>query len=206
MAEDHAIVRDGLKLILQGEPDLVVVGEASDGLQALSLALELSPDVVVMDISMPRASGLIAARQIREQRPDTRVLMLTMHDRDDYLFECMRIGVLGYLLKETAAETLVDAIRKVVQGHWAIDPRFAEQVDPELFTHTAPRRHGDLTVRELEVLHLVADGLTNQDIAQSLCVSVKTVQTHRSHIMSKLNLHDRLDVLKYAMRHGIWTP
>lgn len=200
LADDHTILRQGVRMLLERESDLKVVGEASDGQQAVALFQALRPDVVVMDISMPVMSGLIATRQIRQQAPGARVLILTMHDSDAYVFDMLDAGACGYVLKETAAEQLVDAVHSVVQGDSVIYPSVALRLRPG--ARDVPLR-GRLTEREVEVVQLVAEGLTNQQIAARLNVSPKTVQAHRNHIMEKLDLHDRVDLVKYALRQGL---
>lgn len=198
LVDDHTIVRQGVRMLLESEPDLTVCGEASGGEEAIKLTEALDPDVVVMDISMPGMSGIVATHRIRQRDPTARVLILTMHDRREYVLDMLDAGACGYILKETAAEQLAQAVRSVVRGESVFYPTIAPSAD-------APRPEGrlPLTVREREVVTLIARGLTNQRIAEALNVSLKTVQAHRSHIMEKLDLHDRVEIAKYALRHGL---
>lgn len=198
LVDDHTILRQGVRMLLESEPDLTVCGEASDGEEAIRLTETLAPDVVVMDITMPGLSGLVATHRIRRRDPSARVLILTMHDRREYVLDMLDAGACGYILKETAAEQLAEAVRSVVRGESVFYPTLAPPAG-------APRVEGrlPLTVREREVVTLIARGLTNQRIAEALNVSLKTVQAHRSHIMEKLDLHDRVEIAKYALRHGL---
>jgi len=207
IAEDHAIVREGIRMILEEEPDFDVVGEAKDGREAVELAQRLAPDVVVMDISMPEMTGIDATAQIRRLCPDTRVLILTMHEEESYVFQLLRAGASGYVLKRAAAQDLVEAVRSASRGEAFLYPSVARNVVKD-YLHRLQYgegrdRYDGLTDREREILVLVADGLTNAQIAERLRISVKTIQTHRAHIMEKLDLHDRGLLVRYAVRKGL---
>lgn len=212
IADDHTMVRQGIRLLLETQPDLQVVGEASDGVQVLELARQHQPDVVVMDIAMPNMDGLEATREIRAALPNTFVLALTMHEGDEYFFKILEAGAAGYVLKRAAANDLIDAVREVARGHVVLNPSLVKKLVAdyahraranERETHTA---HADVTPREQEVLKLVADGLTNREIADKLGVSLSTVQTHYAHLIEKLNLRNRTELVKYALRHGLIDP
>ncbi len=210
LADDHAIVREGVKRILTAEPDLEVVGEAEDGLQAVEQAKKLKPDVAVLDISMPGINGIEATKQIKAALPDTHTLALTMHSDDSYVFQLLKAGASGYVLKRAAATDLVQAIRAARRGEAFLYPSVAKAVVADYLkrveTGEGRETYDGLTEREKEILTLVAEGATNQDIAQKLYISVKTVQTHRAHIMEKLNLHDRTMLVRYAIRKGLIEP
>lgn len=201
VADDHAILREGIKSLLAEHEEIEIVGEAADGVEAVEKVRSLKPDIVLLDIGMPRMNGIEATRQITKEVPETRVLILTMHEDEEYIFPIFQAGASGYVLKRTAMSELVSAIRAVFQGHTILHPVVAQRVIDE------PREETDnydgLTERELEVLTLIADGLTNQKIADQLFISVKTVQAHRANIMEKLDLHDRVDLTKYAIRKGL---
>lgn len=207
IAEDHAIVREGIRMILEAEPDFDVVGEAKDGRAAVELAQKLAPNVVVMDISMPQLTGIDATAQIRRLCPNTRVLILTMHEEESYVFQLLRAGASGYVLKRAAAQDLVEAVRSASRGEAVLYPSVARNVVKDylnrLQSGEGRNRYDGLTDREREILVLVADGLTNEQIAERLRISVKTVQTHRAHIMEKLDLHDRSLLVRYAVRKGL---
>ena len=187
-----------------------VVAEAQEGGEALQKARQLSPDVVVMDIAMPGMNGLEATRQVRRELPDIRVLVLTMHGGDEYFFQALEAGASGYVLKEAAAEELIAAIRAVAQGGVALYPtlarRLVEDYMQRVSTGGERESHARLTDREREILALIAQGHTNQEIADILKLSVYTVQTHRAHIMEKLNLHSKAQLMKYAIRTGFLKP
>ncbi len=210
LADDHAIVREGIKRILMAEPDLDVVGEAEDGIQAVELAKRVKPDVAILDISMPRLNGIEATKQIREALPATHILALTMHEDDTYVFQLLKAGASGYVLKRAAATDLVQAIRAAHRGEAFLYPSVAKAVVADYLKRLETGEDRDaydgLTEREKEILTLIAEGATNQEIAQRLFISVKTVQTHRAHIMEKLNLHDRAKLVRYAIRKGLIEP
>src|SRR5579884_677626 len=210
LADDHAIVRQGVKLILTAEPDIEVVAEAEDGLRAVELARQLKPDVAVLDISMPGINGIEATRQIKAALRETAVLALTMHADDAYVFQLLKAGGSGYVLKNAAATDLVQAVRAARRGEAFLYPSVARAVVADYLKRLEVGEGRDtydgLTEREKEILTLVAEGATNQEIAQRLYISIKTVQTHRAHIMEKLNLHDRSMLVRYAIRKGLIEP
>jgi len=206
LADDHTIVRQGIHALLSDEVDMVVVGEAEDGRTAVKLAAELKPNVVVMDISMPLLNGLEATCQIKAQNPNTKVLILSMHDNDEYIRGALARGASGYILKDAAARELTDAIRAVQRGEAVLSPVITRLVieDYLRFGDLAEDQDNDgLSPREREVLQLIAEGYTNKQIAEILCLSIKTVQAHRANLMSKLDLHDRGELIKYAIQKKI---
>ena len=207
LADDHTILRAGLRMMLSVQPDIEIVGEASDGRQAIAEAQRLQPDVILMDITMPEVNGIEATRQVKKLLPETRVLGLTMHENEEYLFQVLRAGASGYILKEAADTELISAIRIVNNGSFYLSPSAQSMMvgDYLLRVRTGEERdsYSELTEREREILKLVADGLTNNQIAERLIISPKTVDTHRTHIMDKLNLHNRAELVKYAMRRGL---
>lgn len=205
LAEDHRLVREGFKSLLEHEPDIEVIGEAADGRQAAQLARKLRPDVVVMDIAMPVLNGMEATRQIRKDFPDMRVLFLSAHSDDAYVEQVTVLGATGFLLKQTSSEILARAIREVKKGN-------------QFFSHTISKRIKDrrknsldrgekggntLSSREIEVLQLIAEGKPNKQVAAELGVSFKTVDKHRQHLMSKLDIHDVAGLTRYAIAEGI---
>lgn len=197
IAEDHAVVREGIRMILTASDEFAVVGEAGDGETAVRLAQALRPDVVVMDIAMPRLNGVEATRQIKTLIPQTHVLILTMHEDESYIFTLLSLGASGYVFKRSAATELVEAVRAVARGEAFLFPAVARSLLRDYGGHDA------LTERERQVLVLIAEGLTSAAIAKTLLISVKTVQTHRTHIMEKLDLHDRSLLVRYAVRKGL---
>jgi DNA-binding NarL/FixJ family response regulator len=210
LAEDHAVVRQGTRQLLERYPDIEVIGEASDGQEAVALTQELKPDVVIMDVRMPRMSGIEATRKIKEQYPEVGVLVLTAHDDDEYVFALLEAGANGYLLKTAEIEELVKAIRAVYVGQSALDPLITQKVVaqfmngkslPDVMAQVSEEMDG-LTSRELEVLRLVGQGLTNKEVAQQLYISDRTVQAHLSSIFSKLQVASRTEAVMYAIRKG----
>lgn len=201
LAEDHTIVREGLRALLEGQPDIVVAAEATDGQSAVEQALRLTPQVVVMDLAMPGMGGVEATRQIREQCPDTRVLVLSMHESEEHVRPALRAGASGYLLKGSGLSDLVKAIREVARGNAFFSPEVARLL---LHEHAEPA--DPLTDREREVLRLVADGRSSPQIGALLGISSKTVENHRSSIMRKLDRHDVASLVKYAIRQGLVDP
>jgi two-component system response regulator NreC len=207
LADDHTILRAGLKMMLNAQPDIETVGEASDGRQAISEAERLSPDVVIMDITMPECNGIDATRHIKRLLPDVRILVLTMHENEGYLFQTLRAGAAGYMLKEAADTDLISAIRVVASGRFYLSPSAQSMLVSDYLqrVHTGEERdsYSALTEREREILKLVAEGYTNNQIGERLFISPKTVDTHRTHVMDKLNLHSRAELVRYAMRRGL---
>ncbi|MEZ4517108.1 MAG: response regulator transcription factor [Chloroflexota bacterium] len=207
LADDHAVVRSGLRMLLESQPDMRIVGEAENGRDAIAKVQTLHPTVVLMDVEMPGMNGIEATQQIKEVAPDTAVLALTMYEDDQYFFEMLRAGAAGYVPKRAAPDELVSAIRAVSQGQVFLYPSLAGRLVQDFLqredTDDEPPVTDDLTPREREVLVLVAEGLTNPEIADQLIISVKTVDRHRENIMRKLNLHSRIDLVKYAIRKGL---
>jgi two-component system response regulator NreC len=206
LADDHTIVRDGLRALLEGEGDIEVVGLASDGLEAIRQARDLDPDVVVMDIAMPRLNGVEATRRILKANPRTRVLMLTQYEDKGSVLEAIWAGASGYLLKRSAGTELAEGIRAILHGGAALHPMAAQALVEAYRQCDCVARvdsYEHLTDREREILILVAEGYTNQQIAEMLHVSPKTVDGHRTSLMSKLDLHDRTEVVKYALRRQL---
>lgn len=208
IADDHAIVREGLRSLVEAHPGFDVVGEAADGQQAWQCACELTPDVLVLDLSMPGVGGAEAAERISRECPSVRVLALTMHEERGYVSRLLRAGAAGYLLKRTASSELVRAIRTVAAGGTYVDPSLAGALLADT-SHRAARggadgasRLGELTARETEVLRLVARGHSNKEIAAALEISVKTVETHKANAMTKLGLRTRAAVVRFAMDEG----
>lgn len=203
LVDDHAMLREGLHVLLKAQPDMIVVGEAADGLEAVGLVDEVAPHVVVMDIAMPRMNGLEATRRIKKAHPDCRVLVLTQFDDREYVLSVLKAGADGYVLKRSAGAELARAIRSVWAGEPALDPKAARAV-MDAFVAGAPadgsEEPGSLTDREREVLILIAEGYSNQQIACTLHISPKTVEVHRGNLMAKLGLHNRTDLVKYAIR------
>jgi two-component system response regulator NreC len=207
LVDDHAVVRSGLRMLLESQSDIEIVGEAESGEQALQLAKELRPDVILMDIAMPDMTGIEATRQIKERDEAAAVLALTMHEDDQYFFEMLNAGASGYLPKRAAPDELVTAIRTVSRGEVFLYPSLATRLVQD-YLHRVdagdqPVIYDELTPREREVLILIAEGLTNAEIADELVISPKTVDSHRENIMRKLNLHSRIDLVKYAIRKGL---
>jgi two-component system, NarL family, response regulator NreC len=209
LVDDHAVVRSGLRMLLQAEPDLVIVGEAETGLEGVAKAEELRPDVVLMDISMPGMSGIEATSAIKRACPATAVLALTMHEDKAYFFEMLSAGASGYVPKRAAPDELVSAIRTVFAGEVFLYPSLAKSlVQDYLEKRDSPGQQPKtsselLTGRENQVLVLIAEGLHNREIGEKLAIRAKTVSRHRENIMSKLNLHDRVDLVKYAIEKGL---
>ena len=209
IVDDHALFRRGLELVLSEEPDIKVVGEAADGIEAVHRAEEMAPDVVVMDVRMPRSTGIEAARRIRERLPDTKVIMLTVSDSEEDLYAAVKAGASGYLLKEISIEELADAVRAVARGHSLISPSMASKLLTEFnaLVQQAEERHRSLlpslTARELDVLKLVAKGLSNREISEELYISENTVKNHVRNILEKLHLHSRMEAVVYAMREKL---
>ena len=203
LADDHVTVRQGLKLLIDNEPDMDVVGEASDGSEAVHKARELSPDVVVMDISMPGVNGLAATRALRQIRPDVKIVTLTRHGDQAYLQELLRAGVSGYVLKRSAPTELLHAIRAAAAGGQYLDTTLTARATAVLAGKDSTAKAATpLTEREAAVIRLIASGYSNKEIAARLSLSVKTVEAHKANAMRKLDLTSRIDIVKYAILQG----
>jgi DNA-binding NarL/FixJ family response regulator len=206
IADDHTIVRRGLLSLFDPQPDFEVVAQAQDGVEAVQCVLDTDADLAVLDISMPRKTGLAAAREITQRRPQTRVLMLSMHDNEQYFFEALKAGASGYVLKSAADRDLVDACRAAMRGEPVI---FAGAVTALIRDYLGRVRRGEdaredpLTPRELEVVKLIAEAYTNEQIAEQLLISRKTVERHRANILEKLGMRDRVELTRYAIRRGL---
>lgn len=205
LADDHTIVRQGLVSILAGSGDCQVVAEAADGAEALELARSTSPDVAVVDLGMPRLSGLEVVRRIHEELPRTRVLVLTMHEEEEYVLHLVRAGAAGYLVKDSAASELLEAVRALRDGRTYFGQHAAKVLAEQYLRPGGPPEdpYGALTPREREVLHLVADGKTTKEVAQSLGISPKTAENHRTRLMEKLGVHNTAELVRYAVRRGL---
>jgi DNA-binding NarL/FixJ family response regulator len=211
LADDQAMVRAGFRLILAAEPDITVVGEAADGIEAVAAARRLQPDVTLMDVRMPRLDGIAATRRLVTEDPIlTRIVVLTTFDVDSHVYDALRAGASGFLLKTAPPEDLVQAIRVVAAGAGLLDPAVTRRVIEELARSPAPGpvppQVAELTQRELEVLHQVARGLSNAEIAATLIVSEATVKTHVARMLAKLGLRDRVQAVVYAYEHGLVRP
>ena len=208
VADDHEIVRKGLTLLLTAEPDLTVVAEAADGEQAVKLALRDDIDLAILDIGMPRKTGLQAALELGRKRPDLRILILSMYDNEQFLFEALKAGASGYVLKSGADDDIVTACRAAMRGEPFLYPSAVHKLIRDVVTRTDGRR-ADLellTPRELEVLKLIAEGENSKEIATMLVLSIKTVESHRANILKKLGMRDRVDLTRYAIRRGLIEP
>jgi DNA-binding NarL/FixJ family response regulator len=206
LADDHTILRNGIRALLEDEPGMRVVGEAEDGRAAVALTCQLKPDVLIMDIAMPLLNGLEASRQIKQQCPGVKVLILTMHDNEEYIRQVLEAGAMGYILKDAAARELISAIRTVYRGEAVLSPAVTRLVIEDYLRWGGVRPQEEangLSPREREVLQLIAEGYTNKQIAEILSISVKTVQAHRNNLMQKLDLHDRGELIKYAIQKKI---
>ncbi len=210
LVDDHAVVRAGLRMLLGADPDLLIIGEAENGAGGVALAQELRPDVVLMDISMPDMNGIEATRRIKLSCPDIAVLALTMHEDDQYFFEMLAAGASGYVPKRAAPNDLIAAIHAVNAGGMFLFPSVARLLVNDYLgkregtsPNASARRLEELTDREREVLALIAEGRTNPEIADALVISIKTVNRHRENIMAKLDLHSRVDLVRYAIEKGL---
>jgi DNA-binding NarL/FixJ family response regulator len=208
IVDDHAIVREGIRALLRAAPDFEVVGEGASGRDAIALAGALTPDVLLLDIAMPDLGGLEAAGEIHRQSPQTRIIVLSQYGDAEYVRRFLRLGVAGYVLKKAAGAELVAAIRAVRRGGLVLDPevaRFALEETPAPDTD-AGDPYDSLTDREKQVLKLVAEGRSNKEVAELLNISVKTAMSHREHVMTKLQAHNRTDLIRFALRHGVIRP
>lgn len=207
VVDDHAIVRAGVRLLLESQEDLEVVGEAMDGRQAVEMVRDLKPDVVLMDVAMPGMNGLEATQRIKESFPKVQVLALTMHEDERYFFQILQLGASGYVVKGASPADLLAAVRAVAQGQAYLHPFVAKQLLDDYLKRVEAGEEKDsydgLSEREREVLRLIAEGKTSRAIADELVLSVNTVERHRSNIMGKLSLHSRVELIKYAIRKGL---
>jgi DNA-binding NarL/FixJ family response regulator len=209
LADDHALVRRGLRLVLEAEPDMEVVGEAGDGAAAIALALEVPADLAIIDISMPRMTGLQAAAELRRRQPKLRCLMLSMHENERYLYEALKAGASGYVLKSAADRDLVDAVRAAMRGEPFLYPGAMTPLIEEYLRQARDEptiREDPLTPREREVLKLIAESRSTKQIAAALVISEKTVERHRENMLDKLGMHDRVELTRYAIRSGLIEP
>jgi len=209
LADDHAMVRKGLRMVLDAQPDLTVVAEAGDGAEAVELALSMDVDLAVLDVAMPRLTGLQASAELKHRRPEIRTLMLSMYQSEQYFFEALKAGASGYVLKSAADHDLVEACRAAMRGQPFLYPDavaalIRDYLDRLGRGESAPT--DPLTPRELEIVKLVAEGHTSDEIADTLVISKKTVEHHRSHILEKLGMRDRVELTRYAIRRGLVEP
>lgn len=212
LAEDHNVVRDGLRLLLDAQPDIEVTAEATTGREAVVLARDVCPDVVVLDISMPDLDGIQAAGLIRVECPQAQILILTMHESDAYFFRALKAGAAGYVLKKAASEDLINAVRAVARGEAFLYPSLARKLLDNYLGQSGskspvgPPGYDELSDREREIMFLLVRGLSNQEIADKLIISPSTVQTHRTRLLQKLELETTVDLVRYAVRHGLIEP
>ncbi len=205
IADDHTMVRESLVSVLQADGDVQVVAQASDGIEALEKAVLLRPDIVIADLSMPRLNGIEVVRRLREALPDTKVLVLTMHQEDEYVLQAVRAGASGYLVKDSAAAELLAAVRSLHAGRGYFGPQAAKTLADQLQhpERTLDDPYGRLTAREREVFHLMAEGMTTKEIARRLGISVKTAENHRGRVLDKLDVRNTAELVRYALRKGL---
>jgi len=209
LADDHAVVRHGLRLVLDAQPDLEVVAEAGDGAEALATALVEAVDLVILDIAMPRMTGLHAARELGRHRPELRILILSMHENEQYLHEALKAGACGYVVKTVADRDLVEACRAAMRGEAFLYPGAMSTLIRDYLQRARndrPVRDDPLTPRELEIVKLIAEAYSSKDIAATLVISEKTVDRHRANILEKLGMRDRVELTRYAIRRGLIEP
>jgi DNA-binding NarL/FixJ family response regulator len=205
VADDHGIVRSGVRMLLDQQEGMRVVAEAEDGVDAVQLALKHRPDAAVLDVSMPRMTGIQATHEIKQHLPDAAIVLLSMHDDQRYFYEALKAGAAGYVLKRSADSQLVDAVRSALRG----EPFMSPVAEEELIRNWLAEGDGagsELTPRELEVVKLIAEAYTNKQIAQTLNVSEKTVESHRGNVLAKLGMRDRVELVRYAIRRGLIEP
>jgi DNA-binding NarL/FixJ family response regulator len=206
LVEDHIVVRQGIKALLSDDPDLEIVGEADNGREALNMVSDLQPNIVLMDISMPGLNGIEATRQLRQIYPEIKVVILSMHANEEYVFQVLQAGASGYVLKQSDSSEVLTAIRAALSGGSFLSPPISRTVIEDYVHRAEVRGQGEdldiLTSREREVLQLLAEGLPNREIAKQLNISVKTVETHRSNMMNKLDVKNKTELIKYAFRKG----
>jgi DNA-binding NarL/FixJ family response regulator len=209
LADDHPIVLDGLRRVLDQQPDFEVVAQATDGAEAVALAARSDVQLAILDVSMPRLTGLQAARQILQQQPDTRVLILSMYENEEYLFDALAAGAAGYVLKTSVDRDLVEACRAAMRGEPFLYPSAVRAIvrdHLERARRGEPARTDPLTPREQEIVKLIAEAYSNEQIADELVISKKTVERHRANILEKLGMHDRVQLTRYAVRRGLVQP
>jgi DNA-binding NarL/FixJ family response regulator len=206
IADDHPLIRTGIRKVLDAAPDLRVVGEASDGIEATDLALRSDVDLAILDVAMPLRTGLQAARELAKRRPELRILMLSMHDTEDYWFQALKAGASGYVLKQKADQDLVDAVRAVGRGEPFLTNSALGSLVREWISDASSGPKEPLSPREQEVLKLIAEAHTNRDISELLGLSAKTVEHHRASILRKLGMRDRVELVRYAIRRGLIEP
>jgi DNA-binding NarL/FixJ family response regulator len=209
LADDHEVVREGLRMVLDSAPDLEVVAQAGDGAEAIERALSDEVDLAVLDVTMPRMTGLQAAAELSRRRPELRVLILSMHDNEQYFFEALKAGASGYVLKSVANRDLIEACRATMRGEPFLYPAAVralvrDYLDRASRGETVPE--DPLTPRELEVVKLIAEGLTSEEIAAELVISKKTVERHRANMLEKLGMRNRVELTRYAIRRGLVVP
>ena len=207
IADDHTIFRQGLKMLLEQEDDMEVVGEAGNGSETLDLVKKIKPEVLLLDIAMPEMDGVQVAQELKKILPEIKVIVLTTHAEDQFIFEFLKLGVSGYVLKDSASQELIYSIRKSKDGMAFIDPSISKKVMEKFTQVTGGKKdfvdYGKLSDREKEILQLVTEGNSNKEVAQKLYISPKTVENHKANIMKKLNIHDRIALTKYALRLGL---
>ncbi|CAB4932618.1 unannotated protein [freshwater metagenome] len=206
IADDHGVVRGGLRLLLERQDGCEVIAEAADGAQALELALELRPDIAILDVSMPLLTGLQATREIKAHAPEVSILILSMFDDERYVFEALKAGASGYVLKQAAGRDVVEAIRAIERGEPFLTNAATESLIREWMTDDATGPTEPLTLREQEVLKLIAEAHTNREIGEILQLSAKTIESHRGNILRKLGMRDRVELVRYAIRRGLIEP
>ena len=206
IADDHPLIRSGIRKVLDAAPDLRVVAEAADGIEAVEQALREDVHLAILDVAMPLRTGLQAARELTRRRPELRVLMLSMHDVEDYCFQALKAGASGYVLKTVADRELVEACRAVMRGEPFLSPPTVRALMRAYLEHPSALAQHQLTPRELEVVKLVAEAHTNEQIAKLLVISPRTVERHRENILGKLGMRDRVELTRWAIRHGLVEP
>jgi DNA-binding NarL/FixJ family response regulator len=207
VADDHSIVRSGLKRVLDAQPDLQVVAEAGDGAEAVKKAMSEDIHIAILDVSMPKATGIQAAAELRKHKPAVKTLMLSMYDSEQFLFESLKAGASGYVLKSDADHDIVEAVRRTMRGQSFLYPSAISTLVKDYVQRARPGEESDiLTPRELQVLKLIAEAFTSKEIAQQLFISIKTVERHRQNILDKLGMNDRVELTRYAIRRGLIQP
>ena len=206
VADDHPIVRSGLKKVLDAQPDLEVVAEAEDGTEAVKKALAEDVHLAILDVSMPKTTGIQAAEELRRRKPELKLLMLSMYDSEQFLFESLKAGASGYVLKSDADHDIVDAVRRTMRGQSFLYPSAVSTLVKDFVDRGRDDQHDILTPRELQVLKLIAEAYTSKEIARELVISVKTVERHRQNILDKLGMSDRVELTRYAIRRGLIQP